>query len=100
MNAREAAPKDRPAATTAAAKQRTKSTATARQVPTWQADAQATLVTSRTGSRRWLLIYHCPACQSERHVSHARTLYDVVIRKTVCGRGAVSLSVGWSEAAA
>ncbi len=77
-----------------------KPTATARQVPTWHAVAQATLVTSRTGSRRWLLIYRCPACQSERHVSHARTLYDVVIRKTVCGRGAVSLRVGWSEAAA
>jgi len=72
-----------------------------RQSPTWHAVASATLVTARTGTRRWLLVYRCPGCPSyERHLAQAKTLQEVLVRKTACGHGTVALHVALGQVAA
>ena len=93
MNAREADPKIRPTATTAAAKRRSNGPTNHRPAPTWHAVATATQVTARTSSCRWLLVYRCPACPLERHLAQTKTLQEVVVRKTACGSGLVALHV-------
>jgi len=72
-----------------------------RQSTSWHAVASATLVTSRTGTRRWLLVYRCPGCPSdERHLAQTKTLQEVVVRKTACGHGTVALHVALGQVAA
>ena len=100
MNAREADPKVRPTATTAAAKRRSNSLTNHRPSPTWHAVATATQVTARTGERRWLLTYRCPSCRLERHLAQAKALRDVMVRRTACGSGLVALHVALGPVAA
>ena len=102
MNAREAAQKDRPTATTAAAKRRSNGLTNHRPSPTWHAVAVATQVTARTGARRWLLTYRCPSpsCSCERHLAQATALRDVMVRRTACGAGIVALHVALGQVAA
>ncbi len=72
-----------------------------RPAPSLHAVATATLVTSRTGTRRWLLVYRCPGCPSyERHLAQAKSLQDVMVRRTACGHGTVALHVALGQVAA
>ena len=100
MNAREADPKVRPTATTAAAKRRSNGPTNHRPSPTWHAVATATQVKARTSSCRWLLVYRCPACSCERHLAQATALRDVMVRRTACGAGTVALHVALGQVAA
>ena len=93
MNAREAAPKDRPAATTVASQRRSNGTAQVRRsTPVTHVIADPKRVVSGTGAERFVLLWRCFAC-GQLHLSHSRGDLPLTVDRKSPHGGVVRLHV-------